>query len=44
MRTLPLAEISSRELRPLLDEESEHWGQELLWDYTMQTFCTCNST
>ncbi|HYU41703.1 MAG TPA: GNAT family N-acetyltransferase, partial [Vicinamibacteria bacterium] len=34
MRTRPLAEISSRDLRPLLDEESEHWGQELLWDYT----------
>ena len=34
VRTRPLAEISSRALRPLLDEESEHWGQELLWDYT----------
>ena len=34
MRTRPLAEIAARELRPLLDEESEHWGQELLWDYS----------
>lgn len=34
MRTRPLAEISARDLRPLLDEESEHWAQELLWDYT----------
>lgn len=34
MRTRPLAELSARDLRPLLDEESEHWGQELLWDYT----------
>jgi len=34
VRTRPLAEISARELRPLLDEESEHWAQELLWDYT----------
>src|SRR5712691_9771880 len=34
VRTRPLAEISSRDLRPLLDEESEHWGQELFWDYS----------
>ncbi len=34
MRTRPLAEISARDLRPLLDEESEHWAQELFWDYT----------
>jgi ribosomal protein S18 acetylase RimI-like enzyme len=34
VRTRPLAELSARDLRPLLDEESEHWGQELLWDYT----------
>ncbi|HUG52006.1 MAG TPA: GNAT family N-acetyltransferase [Vicinamibacteria bacterium] len=34
MRTRPLAEIGARELRPLLDEESEHWAQELLWDYS----------
>lgn len=33
MRTRPLTEVSSRELRPLLDEESAHWGQELLWEY-----------
>ena len=33
MRTRPLAELSARDLRPLLAEESEHWGGELLWDY-----------
>jgi ribosomal protein S18 acetylase RimI-like enzyme len=34
VRTRPLAEASARDLRPLLDEESEHWARELLWDYT----------
>ena len=34
MRTRALAETTARELRPLLDEEAEHWSQELLWDYT----------
>ena len=34
MRTLPLTEVSTRELRPLLQEESEHWQEELLWDYS----------
>jgi ribosomal protein S18 acetylase RimI-like enzyme len=29
----PLGEVSSRELRPLLEEESDHWAGELLWDY-----------
>jgi ribosomal protein S18 acetylase RimI-like enzyme len=29
----PLSEVSTRELRPLLEEESEHWAGELLWDY-----------
>ena len=33
MRTRPLAELSARDLRPLLAEESEHWGGELFWDY-----------
>lgn len=33
MRTRPLAEVSSRELRPLLREEAEHWNRELLWDF-----------
>ena len=33
MRTRPLAELSARDLRPLLAEESEHWSGELLWDY-----------
>jgi len=34
VRTLPLTEVSTRELRPLLQEESEHWQEELLWDYS----------
>ena len=34
MRTRPLAELSSRELRPLLQEEAELWRTELLWDFT----------
>jgi ribosomal protein S18 acetylase RimI-like enzyme len=34
VRTRPLAEISARDLRPLLEEEADHWAQELLWDYT----------
>jgi len=33
VRTRPLAELSARDLRPLLAEESEHWGGELFWDY-----------
>jgi ribosomal protein S18 acetylase RimI-like enzyme len=33
VRTRPLAEVSSRDLRPLLEEESDHWSGELLWDY-----------
>jgi ribosomal protein S18 acetylase RimI-like enzyme len=34
MQTRPLADLSARDLRPLLAEESEFWGGELLWDYT----------
>jgi ribosomal protein S18 acetylase RimI-like enzyme len=34
VRTRPLHEVGSRELKPLLEEESEHWGDELLWDYS----------
>ena len=34
MRTRPLSEVTSRDLRSLLDEESEHWAEELLWDYS----------
>lgn len=34
MRTRPLSEVPLRELHPLLEEESEHWGGELLWDYS----------
>jgi len=34
VRTLPLTEVSTRELRPLLQEESEHWQEERLWDYS----------
>lgn len=33
MRMRPLSEVSTRELRPLLEEESDHWAGELLWDY-----------
>lgn len=33
MRTRPLTEVTLRDLRPLLEEEAEHWGTELLWDY-----------
>ena len=33
MRTVPLTEVSTRELRPLLQEEALHWEEELLWDY-----------
>jgi ribosomal protein S18 acetylase RimI-like enzyme len=33
VRTRPLSELSARDLRPLLDEESDHWQGELLWDY-----------
>ncbi len=33
MQTRPLVEVSGRELRPLLEEESEHWSCELQWDY-----------
>lgn len=34
MRTRPLSELSSRDLRPLLQEEVAHWGSELSWDYS----------
>jgi ribosomal protein S18 acetylase RimI-like enzyme len=30
---VPLHEVTSRVLRPLLREESAHWGEELLWDF-----------
>jgi ribosomal protein S18 acetylase RimI-like enzyme len=33
VRTRPLAELSARDLRPLLLEEADHWAGELLWDY-----------
>jgi ribosomal protein S18 acetylase RimI-like enzyme len=33
VRTRPLSEVPLRDLRPLLQEEAEHWGSELLWDY-----------
>ena len=33
MRTRALSEVPLRELRPLLQEEADHWGDELLWDY-----------
>jgi ribosomal protein S18 acetylase RimI-like enzyme len=34
VRTRPLSELSSRDLRPLLQEEVAHWGRELSWDYS----------
>ena len=34
MRTRPLTEVTGRELRPLLEEESAHWHGELFWDYS----------
>ena len=34
MRTVPLTEVSIRDLRPLLQEECDHWKDELLWDYS----------
>jgi ribosomal protein S18 acetylase RimI-like enzyme len=34
VRTVPLTEVAGRELRPLLQEECDHWKEELLWDYS----------
>jgi ribosomal protein S18 acetylase RimI-like enzyme len=34
VRTRPLHEVGSRDLKALLEEETEHWGAELLWDYS----------
>ncbi len=34
MRTRPLTDVSGRELRPLLEEESAYWAGELFWDYS----------
>jgi ribosomal protein S18 acetylase RimI-like enzyme len=34
VQTRPLSEISSRDLRALLEEESGYWSEELLWDYS----------
>lgn len=34
MRARPLHELTARDLRPLLEEEKEYWGDELLWDYS----------
>jgi ribosomal protein S18 acetylase RimI-like enzyme len=34
VQTRPLSEVSSRDLRALLEEESGHWSEELLWDYS----------
>lgn len=33
MRTRRLTDVPARELRPLLEEETDLWGRELLWDY-----------
>jgi ribosomal protein S18 acetylase RimI-like enzyme len=32
-----LSEVGSRSLRPLLDEERDHWAQELFWDFSEVT-------
>jgi ribosomal protein S18 acetylase RimI-like enzyme len=34
VRTRPLTDLTARELRPLLDEETAYWGRELHWDYS----------
>jgi ribosomal protein S18 acetylase RimI-like enzyme len=33
VRTRALTDLVSRDLRALLEEECEHWREELLWDY-----------
>ena len=33
-RLRPLSDVTSRELRPLLQEEVAFWGRELLWDFS----------
>ena len=33
MRRRPLTEVSSKDLRALLEEEVAYWGEELLWDF-----------
>jgi ribosomal protein S18 acetylase RimI-like enzyme len=33
VRTRALTDLVSRDLRPLLEEECDHWREELLWDY-----------
>jgi ribosomal protein S18 acetylase RimI-like enzyme len=33
VRIRALSDVSVRQLRPLLDEETAHWSSELLWDY-----------
>jgi ribosomal protein S18 acetylase RimI-like enzyme len=33
VRTRPLSDVSPREVRALLDEESDYWHGELFWDY-----------
>ncbi len=42
MRARPLREVSLKELRPLLDEEKDHWGGELLWDYSEVSSAVAN--
>ena len=38
VRTRPLTEVAPRELRALLEEESIHWAQQFLWDYSRRLF------
>ena len=42
MRARPLREVSLKELRALLDEERDHWGGELLWDYSEVSSAVAN--
>jgi len=42
MRARSLADATPRELRPLLDEEVQHWGRELLWDFAEVSAAVAN--
>jgi len=42
MRARPLHDVSLKDLRALLEEEKEHWGDELLWDYSEVSSAVAN--
>ena len=42
MRARPLHDVSLKDLRALLEEEKEHWGAELLWDYSEVSSAVAN--